>query len=260
MLNMRQRRWIELLSDYHPGKVNVVADALSKKERLGPLMVWALGMIVQTSMKSCIIKAQSEALKEENLETEKLYNAGQKFEVWLVGVRYLKGRAWIPKANNMRNVILDEAHRSRYSIHIGADKMHQDVKEYYWWLGMKKDIALYMGKYLTCVKVKAEYQKTFGLLQQPEILSAHFLPIREDYKMERLSRIYINDIVSCHGTPILIISDRDDRFTLHFWKLLHKALGTHLDLSTAYHPWMDGWSERTIQTMEDKLKACVIDS
>ncbi|GJR92802.1 putative reverse transcriptase domain-containing protein [Tanacetum coccineum] len=93
-----------------------------------------------------------------------------KLETWFDGVEYLNKRAWIPKINNLRKVVMDEAHRSRYSIHPRADKMYKDVKEYYWWPRMKKDIALYVGKCLTCAKVKAEHQKPSGLLQQPEIL------------------------------------------------------------------------------------------
>ncbi|KAI3815619.1 hypothetical protein L1987_15296 [Smallanthus sonchifolius] len=89
--------------------------------------------------------------------------------------------------------------------------------------------------------------------------SAHFLPIREDYRVEKLARIYIDEIVSRHGIPLNIISDRDSRFTSRFWQSLQSALGTRLDLSTAYHPQTDGQTERTIQTLEDMLRACVID-
>ncbi|KAD3066428.1 hypothetical protein E3N88_34308 [Mikania micrantha] len=89
--------------------------------------------------------------------------------------------------------------------------------------------------------------------------SAHFLPIKETDKLDKLTRIYIKEVVTRHGVPISIISDRDSRFTSHFWKSLHKALGTRLDMSTAYHPQTDGQSERTIQTLEDMLRACVID-
>ncbi|GJX89611.1 putative reverse transcriptase domain-containing protein [Tanacetum coccineum] len=88
---------------------------------------------------------------------------------------------------------------------------------------------------------------------------AHFLPIREDYKTEKLTRIYINEIVARHGIPVLIISDRDGRFASHLWQALQKALGTKLNISTAYHPETDGQSERTIQTLEDMLRACVMD-
>jgi len=138
-----------------------------------------------------------------------------------------------------------------------------------------------------------EYQKPSGLLQQPEIpewkweritmdfvtqlpkspsgndkiwvivdrltKSAHFLAIKETDTMDRLARLYLKEVVSKHGVPVSIISDRDSHFTSHFWKSLHKALGTQLDMSTAYHPQTDGQSERTIQTLEDMLRACVID-
>src|SRR6187200_2940198 len=89
--------------------------------------------------------------------------------------------------------------------------------------------------------------------------SAKFLPIKETDKMEKLTRTYLKEIVRLHGVPISIISDRDSRFTSRFWQSLQKSLGTRLDMSTAYHPQMDGQSERTIQTLEDMLRACVID-
>nr|GEY35734.1 putative reverse transcriptase domain-containing protein [Tanacetum cinerariifolium] len=89
--------------------------------------------------------------------------------------------------------------------------------------------------------------------------SAYFLPMPEDYKMDRLAILYLNEIVARHGVPILIISDRDSRFTSRFWQSMQEALGTHLDVSTAYHPQTDGQSERTIKTLEDMLRACVLD-
>ncbi|KAD3640100.1 hypothetical protein E3N88_29323 [Mikania micrantha] len=89
--------------------------------------------------------------------------------------------------------------------------------------------------------------------------SSHFLPIRETDKLDKLTRIYLKEIVTGHGVPISIVSDRDSRFTVHFWKSLHKALGTRLDMSNAYHFLTDGQSERTIQTLEDMVWACVID-
>ncbi|KAD6118870.1 hypothetical protein E3N88_10141 [Mikania micrantha] len=189
-------------------------------------------------------------------------------------------------------VIMNEAHKSRYSIHPGSDKMYEDLRGLYWLPGMKKDIAEYVSKCLNCAKVKAEHQRPSGLLMQPEIpmwkwenismdfitklprtangkdsiwvivdrltKSAHFLPIRETYPVRKLARIYIDEIVSRHGIPLSIISDRDARFTARFWESLHEAFGTRLDLSTAYHPQTDGQTERTIQTLEDMLRACVI--
>ena len=88
---------------------------------------------------------------------------------------------------------------------------------------------------------------------------AHFLPIREDFSTERLAQLYINEIISQHGVPISIISDRDSRFTSRLWRSIQKALGRRLDLNTSYHPQTDGQMERTIQTLEDMLRACVID-
>ena len=89
--------------------------------------------------------------------------------------------------------------------------------------------------------------------------SAHFIPIRETDYMETLARLYLKEIISRYGVPISIISDRDSRFTSRFWQSMQKALGTQIDMSTKYHPQTDGQSERTIQTLEDMLRACVID-
>ncbi|GJS04131.1 reverse transcriptase domain-containing protein [Tanacetum coccineum] len=187
---------------------------------------------------------------------------------------------------------MDKAHKSKYSVHPGADKIYYDLRDMYWWPGIKKDIAEYVSKCLTCLKVKNEHQRPSGLLQQPEIpvwkwegivmdfmtklprtssghdiiwvimdrltKSAHFLPMREDYKMDRLARLYLNKIVARHGVPISIISDHDSRFASRFWQSMEEALGTRLDMSTTYHPQTDGQSEYTIQTLEDMLRACVL--
>ncbi|GKA15566.1 putative reverse transcriptase domain-containing protein, partial [Tanacetum coccineum] len=156
----------------------------------------------------------------------------------------------------------------------GSDKMYQDLKKLYWWPNMKAEIATYASKCLTCAKVKIEYQKPCSLLVQPEIpqwkwekitmdfvtklpktaagqdmiwvivdhltKSAHFLPMREDDMLEKLMRLYLKEVVSKHGVPVLIISNRDGKFTSHFWKSLNKALSTRLDMSTTYHPQTDG--------------------
>ncbi|GJS54992.1 putative reverse transcriptase domain-containing protein [Tanacetum coccineum] len=185
-LNMRQHRWIELFSDYdykiryHPGKANVVADALSRKERVNPKRVRAMNMILQSSIK---------------IDT--------------------RLRRWLLRVYRMAE---------RFRMNINQELMERVLTwDRYWWPGMKKDIAEY------------------------------------DYKTERMARLYLNKIVARHGVPISIISDRDSRFTSRFWQSMQEALGTRLDMSTAYHPQTDGQSERTIQTLEDMLRACVLD-
>ena len=142
-LNMRQRRWIELLADYdceiryHPSKANVVADALSRKERIKPIRVRSLEMTLHSDLTSRILKAQNEALKEENLKMEKLQGMNKAFEIRSDGTRCIKNRRWLPYYGNLRNLIMHESYKSKYSIHPGSDKMYQDLKKHYWWPDMK---------------------------------------------------------------------------------------------------------------------------
>ena len=89
--------------------------------------------------------------------------------------------------------------------------------------------------------------------------SAHFLAVRMTFTLERFCRLYIQEIVRLHGVPVSIVSDRDPRFTTHFWKSFQKAMGTRLTMSTTFHPQTDGQSERTIQVLEDMLRSCVLD-
>ncbi|GJZ40726.1 putative reverse transcriptase domain-containing protein [Tanacetum coccineum] len=172
----------------------------------------------------------------------------------------LMQRGKVSLKGDVRPLIMDEAHKSKYSVYPGADKMYYDLRDIYWWPRMTKDIVVYVSKCLTCLKVKAEHQSSSGLLQQPEIpewkwerismdfvmklprtssghgiiwvivdrltKSAHFLSMREDYKMDRLARLYLNEIVARHGVPISIISDRDSHFTSRFWQIIQEALGT----------------------------------
>nr|GEX41220.1 putative reverse transcriptase domain-containing protein [Tanacetum cinerariifolium] len=174
-LNMRQRRWLELLSDYdckicyHSRKANVVADALSRKKRNKPLRVRALVLTIGLNLHVQILNAQYEARKEENLGTEDLCGMIKKLEQRTNGTLCLNGRSWIPSRGNLREFIMHELHKSKYSIHPGSDKMYQDLKKLYWWPNMKAKITTYVSKCLTCAKVKVECQKPSGLLVQPVI-------------------------------------------------------------------------------------------
>ncbi|GJW11803.1 putative reverse transcriptase domain-containing protein [Tanacetum coccineum] len=173
-LNMRQRRWLELLSDYdceihyHPGKANR------------------------------ILEAQTEARKPENLKSEDVRgmliehskdpekSRKEKLEPRTDGTLYFNNRSWLPCFGDLRALIMHESHKSKYYVHPGSDKMYQDMKQVYWWPNMKADIATYVGKCLTCLNVKAEHQKPSGLLVQPDILqyrltkSAHYFTEEEN--------------------------------------------------------------------------------
>ncbi|GJW72665.1 putative reverse transcriptase domain-containing protein [Tanacetum coccineum] len=254
---MRQQRWIELLSDYdceihyHPGKANVVADALSRKVRDKPLRVRSLVMSTCTDLSERILKAQLEAMKPENVKAENLGRLLKPiFEIHSNGIRYLKNRVWFPLFGGLRDLIMHESHKSKYSIHSGSDKMYQDMKKLYWWPNMKADVATYVSKCLTCAKVKAEHQRPSGLLQQPEI---------PKWKWEHITMDFVTGLPRTHGVPLSIILDDNSRFASGFWRSLQNALETNLRMSMAYHPETDGQSERTIQTLKDMLRACVID-
>nr|GEY68766.1 retrotransposon protein, putative, Ty3-gypsy subclass [Tanacetum cinerariifolium] len=283
----------------HPRKENVVDDALSRKERDKPLRVRALVMTISLNLPKQILEAQIKALKPENLKKEDVGGMirtdipKERLEPRADGTLCFNGRSWLPCYGDLRSVIMHESYKSKYSIHPCSKKMYQDMKKLYRWPNMKADIATYVSKCLTCAKVKAEHQRSSGLLVQPAIpawkwenitidfvtklpkssqgldtiwvivdrltKSAHFLPIRENDPLDKLARLYLDRIVTRHQTPISIIYDRDGRFTSNFWKTFQKALGTNLDMSTAYHPETDRQSERTIQTLKDMLRACVID-
>ncbi|GJZ55503.1 putative reverse transcriptase domain-containing protein, partial [Tanacetum coccineum] len=186
----------------------------------------------------------------------------------------LNNRSWLPCYGDLRTLIMHGSHKSKYSVHPGSDKMYQDMKKLYWWPNMKADIATYVSKCLTCLKVKAEHQKPSGLLVQTEIPQwkwdnitmdfitklprtssgydtiwvivdrltkfAHFLPMRENDPMDKLARLYMKEVVTRHGIPVSIICDRDGRFTSNFWRDFKRLWERHLPLiefsyNNSYH-------------------------
>nr|GEX86668.1 putative reverse transcriptase domain-containing protein [Tanacetum cinerariifolium] len=199
------------------GKAYVVADALSKKERIKPLRVRALVMTISLDLLKQILEARTEAKKPKNLKSEDV--------------------SWLSCYGDPRTLIMHESHKSKYSVHPSFDKMYQDMKLLYWWPNMKADIATYVSKCLTCLRVKAEHQKLSGLLVQPEI---------PQWKWDKFTMDFVTKLPRTQSGNDTIES-------------FQKAMGTRLDMSTAYHPQTDGQSERTIQALEDMLRACVID-
>ncbi|KAJ9537877.1 hypothetical protein OSB04_030610 [Centaurea solstitialis] len=298
-LKTHERRWLDVVKDYdceilyHPGKANVVADALSRKTRHVLLRVPLMRLTVTTSLFELIRQSQADAIKEENQKKERIKGQLPQLVTDSRGLLTRFGRVWVPVSGEARKTLLDEAHKSKFSIHPGATKMYRDLKTDYWWPGMKRDVARYVERCLTCLRVKAEHQRPHGKLQPLDIpvwkwehitmdlitklprtsrsydaiwvivdrltKSAHFIAIRESSPAEALADIYVKEIVARHGVPVTIISDRDVRFTSRFWEKFHEDLGTRLQFSTAFHPQTDGQSERTIQTLEDMLRACVLD-
>ena len=186
------------------------------------------------------------------------------------GTLWFGKRLCVPEDKALREAILREAHESAYSIHPRSTKMYLDLKEKYWWYGLKRDVAEYVALCDTCQRVKAEHQRPVGLLQPMKIPEwkweevgmdfivglprtqrgydsiwvivdrltkvAHFIPVKTTYNGPRLAQLYMERIVCLHGVPKKIVSDQGTQFTSHFWQQVHSSLGTKLNFSTTYHP------------------------
>ncbi|GKC71025.1 putative reverse transcriptase domain-containing protein [Tanacetum coccineum] len=272
---LMKRNKIELFSDYdceihyHLGKTNVVADALSRKARVKPKRVRAMSMTLQSSIKDRILAAQKEA-SDEYVGLQR--GIDEMIELRNDGALYYLDQIWVSLKCDVRTLIMDEAHKSNYSVHLGADKMYYDLRDRYWWPGIKKDIAVYQPEipewkwegiaidFITKLRRTSSGHDTIWVIMDRLTKSAHFQPMRKDYKMDRLAKLYLNKTVTRHGVPISIIFDRDSWFTSRFWQSMQEALGTRLDMSTAYHPQTDGPEleqeiTEKISQIKDRLKA-----
>ncbi|GJS33218.1 putative reverse transcriptase domain-containing protein [Tanacetum coccineum] len=245
-------------------KANVVADALSRKEQIEPLWVRALVMTIGLDLPKQILKAQIEALKPENLKKEDvggMIRRGipkEKLEPRADGTLCLNGRSWLPCYGNLRFVIMYESHKSKYSIHPSSEKMYQDMKKLYWWPNMKADIATYVSIVLECKRSKVVKSEAIEIVSTTS--NTRCAVEWDNITMDYYHKLKVVPRYSSKTTAyVSIICDHDGRFTSNFWRSFQKALGTDLSMSIAYHLEIDSQSERTIQTLEDMLRACVID-
>ncbi|GJZ57038.1 putative reverse transcriptase domain-containing protein [Tanacetum coccineum] len=211
-LNMRQCRWLELLSDYdceiryHPGKANVVADALSRKERIKPLRVRALVMTIGLNLPKQILNAQTKAQKPKNLKNEDVGGMirkdipKEKLEPRTDGSLCLNGRSWLPCYGDLRTVIMHESHKSKYSIHPGSDKMYQDMKKLYWPSSLLVQLEIPQWKldnitmdFITKLPKSSQGYDTIWVIVDRLTKSAIFTPMRETDTMEKLPRMYLKE-------------------------------------------------------------------
>ncbi|GJR16598.1 putative nucleotidyltransferase, ribonuclease H, partial [Tanacetum coccineum] len=227
-LNMRQRRWLE------PLKVLTLQSVIPGRLMFTRYMV-VIGEIEYRVLTST---------KDQRSSMDDGLSCG------LIGLLLC-----VPNDQALREKVMTEAHSSPFTIHPGSTKMYRDLKQYFWWNGMKQDVATFVSKCMTCQQVKIEHQRASGLLQPLEI------PM---WKWDEISMDFVTGLPTTQKRhdAIWVVVDRltkDPKFTSRFWKGLQKAWGTRLKFSTAFHPQTDGQSERTIQTLEDMLRACALE-
>ncbi|KAL0551846.1 hypothetical protein IC582_010935 [Cucumis melo] len=273
-LDMRQRRWLELVKDYdceilyHPSKANVVADALSRKVAHSATLITKQAPLLRDFERAEIAVSVGERRLVET-------GQGEDFSISSDDGHTFEGRLCAPEDSAVKTEHLTEAHSSPFTMHLGSTKMYQDLR------------------CLVCQQVKAPRQKPAGLLQPLSVpgwkwesvsmdfitgltrtlkgytiiwvvvdrltKSAHFVPGKSTYTANKCGQLYMTEIVRLHGVLVSIVLDRDARFTSKFWKGLQLALGTRLDFSTGFHSQTDGQTERLNQVLEDMLRACVLE-
>jgi len=279
---------------YHPRKANVVVDALSRKTvHVALLMVKEVELLekfrdmkLQVEVRPEFIRCSTLTISSDflgSVRERKLLDASlnrvreqlgsdeaRDFALGDDGILRFQGRVCVPDDVEVKKLILEEGHKSRLSLHPDMTKMYQDLKETFWWQGMKRDVAQFVSACLTCQKAKVEHQRPGGILQPLEIpvwkwdsismdfvthlprtfrghdtiwvivdqltKSAHFLAMNLRMSMAKLAEMYIKEIVRLHEIPSSIVSDRDPRFTSRFWQTLQEASGTKLTMSSTYHP------------------------
>nr|GFB08210.1 DNA/RNA polymerases superfamily protein [Tanacetum cinerariifolium] len=255
----------EILERIGEGKANVVADALSRKsgmiacfnfrilhdlERLDVELCvrdsngyWA-SMRIESNLMLQIKKAQKDDDKlwaiVQNVEDGK----HTEFSVDDDGVVWFEDRLCVPSDQALREKVMEEAHSSPFTVHPAVGDSYVD------------EISM---DFVTGLPTTQKRHDAIWVVVDRLTKSAHFLPIRKNYSISKLVETFRQEIIRLHGTPTSIVSDRDPRFTSRFWKGLQKAWGTRLKFSTSFHPQTEGQSERTIQTLEDMLRACALE-
>ena len=208
------------------------------------------------------------------------------------GTVWFRKSICVPDIDSLCELILKEAHDSDYSIHHGSTKMYQDLKEKYWWYGLKRDVATHVALCDVCQRVKAEHQRPAGLLQPLKVReweweeigidfivglpctrdgydsiwvnvdrltkAAYFIPVKTTYTGAKLAELCMSRIVCLYGVTKKIVYERGTQFTSHFWQKLHESMGTKLNFSSSYHSQTNGQTERTNQILKDMLRACAL--
>jgi hypothetical protein len=278
---------------YNKGKEDVVIDALSRRPRVFSLVP------LKVNLRECVlVQLQGDS---RYLEVTSNLHSGRKLDPKYEGYsreayRLLRhwGRMYIPEDGDIRSIILKESHRALYCAHPGVKKMYVDMRNLFFWVGMKRDVVHFVSKFLECQQVKANHHHPTSLLQPHDVpmskwevifmdfvarlpltshrhnsilvivdkltKSAHFISARDTYDVIDVAHVFVSEVIHLHEIPKKIISDRDFRFTSRFWTSLQSTLGTQLNLSTTYHPKIDGKIERVNQVMEDMLRMHVMNN